>query len=151
MKHDAVSKYFFVDGRSWIPFLYRWLIRRWLGSACGEEPTRQCRRHKRCRFNRWVGMIPWRRAWQPIPMFLPEGSHGQRILVGYSPSGHKGSVITKATEPWAYGYEKAIMKSTLGHQIAWNPVWQDGVAMWVIQFRIWKIYWRIKFPNSLTF
>ena len=22
-------------------------------------------------FNSWVGMIPWRRAWQPIPVFLP--------------------------------------------------------------------------------
>ena len=31
----------------------------------------------------------WRRKWQPIPMFLPEKSHGQRILVGYSPWGHK--------------------------------------------------------------
>ena len=28
---------------------------------------------------------PWRRAWQPIPIFLPGESHGQRSLVGYSP------------------------------------------------------------------
>ena len=42
----------------------------------------QCRRH---RFNPWVGQIPWRRKWQPIPMFLPGKSHGQRSLVGYSP------------------------------------------------------------------
>ena len=26
---------------------------------------------------------PWRRAWQPTPIFLPEKSHGQRSLVGY--------------------------------------------------------------------
>ena len=26
----------------------------------------QCRRPKRCRFNPWVGKIPWRRAWQPL-------------------------------------------------------------------------------------
>ena len=25
-----------------------------------------------------VGKIPWSRAWQPIPIFLPEESHGQR-------------------------------------------------------------------------
>ena len=37
----------------------------------------------------WVGKIPWRRAWQPIPVFLPGESHGQRSLVGYSPWGHK--------------------------------------------------------------
>ena len=37
----------------------------------------------------WVGKIPWRRAWQPTPVFLPGESHGQRSLVGYSPWGHK--------------------------------------------------------------
>ena len=29
--------------------------------------------------------IPWRRKWQPITVFLPGKSHGQRSLVGYSP------------------------------------------------------------------
>ena len=32
----------------------------------------------------WVGTIPWRRAWQPTPVFLPGESHGQRSLAGYS-------------------------------------------------------------------
>ena len=36
-------------------------------------------------FDSWVGKIPWRRAWQPTPVFLPGESHGQRSLVGYSP------------------------------------------------------------------
>ena len=36
-----------------------------------------------------VGKIPWRRKWQPTPVFLPEKSHGQRSLVDYSPWGHK--------------------------------------------------------------
>ena len=31
----------------------------------------------------------WRRKWQPTPVFLPEESHGQRSLVGYSPQGRK--------------------------------------------------------------
>ena len=31
------------------------------------------------------GKIPWRRAWQLTPGFLPGESHGQRSLVGYSP------------------------------------------------------------------
>ena len=35
--------------------------------------------------------IPWRRAWQPTPIFLPGESHGQRSLAGYSPWGHKES------------------------------------------------------------
>ena len=33
----------------------------------------------------WVRKIPWRRKWQPIPVFLPRKSHGQRSLAGYSP------------------------------------------------------------------
>ena len=31
------------------------------------------------------GKIPWRRAWQPTPVFLPGEFHGQRSLAGYSP------------------------------------------------------------------
>ena len=31
-----------------------------------------------------LGRIPWRRAWQPTPVFLPGESHGQRSLEGYS-------------------------------------------------------------------
>ena len=35
------------------------------------------------------GRFPWRRAWQPTPVFLPAESHGQRSLAGCSPRGHK--------------------------------------------------------------
>ena len=41
-----------------------------------------------------VGNIPWRREWQPTPVFLPGKSHGQRSLVGYSLRGRKESDIT---------------------------------------------------------
>ena len=36
-----------------------------------------------------MGLIPWRRKWQPTPVFLPGKSHGQRSLASYSPWGHK--------------------------------------------------------------
>ena len=36
-------------------------------------------------FDPWVRKIPWRREWQPTPIFLPGELHGQRSLVGYSP------------------------------------------------------------------
>ena len=32
----------------------------------------------------WVGKFPWRRKWQPTPVFLPGEAHGQKSLVGYS-------------------------------------------------------------------
>ena len=55
------------------------------GGASGKEPTCQCRRLKRCGFDPWVGKILWRRKGQPISVFLPGESHGQRSLAGYSP------------------------------------------------------------------
>ena len=53
--------------------------------ASGKGPTCQCRRHRRCGFNPWVGKIPWRREWQPTLVLLPGEFHGQRSLAGYSP------------------------------------------------------------------
>ena len=43
----------------------------------------------------WVGKIPRSREWQSTPVFLPEESHGQRSLVGYSPWDHKESDMTE--------------------------------------------------------
>ena len=40
-------------------------------------------------FHHWVGTIPWRREWQPSPVFLPGEFHGQRSLAGYSLWGYK--------------------------------------------------------------
>ena len=37
----------------------------------------------------WLGSFPWRRKWQPTPVFLPGESRGQRSLVGYSSRGRK--------------------------------------------------------------
>ena len=37
----------------------------------------------------WVRKIPWRKKWQPTAVFLPEKSHGQRSLAGYSSWDHK--------------------------------------------------------------
>jgi len=53
--------------------------------ASGKEPASQCRKCKGWGFDPWVGKIPWRRAWQPTPVFLPGESQGHRSLVGYSP------------------------------------------------------------------
>ena len=46
------------------------------------------------KFDPWVGKIPWRRKWQPTPVLLPQNSHGQRHLVGYSPCGRNKSDTT---------------------------------------------------------
>ena len=55
---------------------------------------------RRCRFDPWVGRIPWRRKWQPVPAFLPGESHGQWSLASYSPWGCKESNMTEHTCSW---------------------------------------------------
>ena len=67
------------------------------GGASGKEPACQCRRHKRHKLNPWVRKIPWRRAGQPTPVFLPREPHGQKSLVGYSPRDHQEVDMTEAT------------------------------------------------------
>ena len=63
---------------------------------------RQQRIHLQCRrpgFNPWVGEIPCRRKWQPTPVFLHRGFHGQRSLAGYSPCSHIESDTTEQLTP----------------------------------------------------
>ena len=59
------------------------------GSASGKEPACQCRRHKRCQFNPWVGKIPWRRAWQPTSSILAWRIPWMGEPVGYCSSTFK--------------------------------------------------------------
>ena len=54
--------------------------------------------HLQCRrpgLNPWVRKIPWRRARQPTPVFLPGEFHGLRSLVGYGLLGCKESDTTE--------------------------------------------------------
>ena len=55
--------------------------------ASGKEPACQCKRRMRLGFNPWVEKIPWRKTWQPPPIFLPGESLGQGSLASYSPWG----------------------------------------------------------------
>ena len=68
-----------------------WLLR-WLS---GKESACQCRRHRRDRFNPWVGKIPLRGKWQPTVVLWPEKFYGQRSLAGYNPWGCKESDMTE--------------------------------------------------------
>ena len=67
-----------------------------LPRRCSGKKKCQCRRCKRYRFDPWVGKIPWRRKWQPTPIYLPGKFHEQRNLEGYSPWGRKESDMTES-------------------------------------------------------
>ena len=92
--------------------------------AHGKESSCQYKSHRRCRLDPWVGKTPWRRKWQPIPVFLPGESHGQRSLVGYSAWGHKKSDMA----------ERLSMHTH-------NPALQ-GVCQWEKEPIIWRCYFK---------
>ena len=54
------------------------------------------KRRKRHGFDPWVGKIPWRRAQQPTPVFLPEESHGQE-----EPGGLRSKVLRRVGHDWS--------------------------------------------------
>ena len=54
-------------------------------------------RDMRRRFNHRVGKIPWRRAWQPTSVSIPEEFQGLKSLVGYSPWARKEPDMTELT------------------------------------------------------
>ena len=57
---------------------------RWALYHLSNKERVQCRGHG---FSPWFEKIPWRRAWQPTPVFLPGESHGQRSLAVLLPIG----------------------------------------------------------------
>ena len=69
----------------WALKVYPWWLR-------GKSVCLQCGRPG---FDPWVGKIPWKRKWQPTPVFLSGKSHGQRSLAGYSLCNGKESDVTE--------------------------------------------------------
>ena len=62
-----------------------------------KNPPTNAGRLKRPEFDPWVGKIPWRKEWQPTPVFLHVESHGQRSLAVCSPWDHTESDTTETT------------------------------------------------------
>ena len=62
-----------------------------------------------------AGLIPGLRRWQPIPIFLPGKSHGQRSLVGYRPWDHKRDghdLVTKQQLLYRLSYFLLLLEIT---------------------------------------
>ena len=80
----------------------------------------------------WVVNIPWRRALQPTPVFLPGESHGQKSLVGYSPWGFR---VGHDWSDLAHTHTRVLCEST------WvdTKMWHKGKsnAMQGVQMCLW--------------
>ena len=72
--------------------------------------------------------MPWRREWQPTPVFLPGEFHGQKSLAGYSPWDHKESDMTEQLHTHKKG-----LKFCLAH----------NKCSWIVNVTIikWRDFW----------
>ena len=85
------------------------------GGTNGKEPTCQCRRCKRQRFDPRVRKIPWKRKWQPTLVFLPGESHGHR-----SPWGRKRVRHNLVTE------QQSVAVHNNSEDVCGLPRWLGG-------------------------
>ena len=83
--------------------------------------TSFCLQCRRLECNPWIGKIPWRREWLPLPVLLPGESRGQRSLAGYSPWGRKRVQHNWATNTFTFHFH-ALEKemATLSSILAWR-------------------------------
>ena len=91
-----------------------------------KNPPANARVIKRWRLEPWVRKIPWRRAWQPTPIYLPRKPHGQRRLVDCGPKCHTewyewGDLAQ--TRAWTY-YNQHYFPDSLSCLI-------PGVGAWI--------------------
>ena len=72
------------------------------GGSVVKESACQVGRHRRLGFDPLVRKTPWRRKWQPMPIFLPVKSHWQRSLMSHGPWGYKESDMTEWLKKWKW-------------------------------------------------
>ena len=91
--HIYLHIYIIYTQTSWLPA--------WLS---GKEFACQCRRYG---FNPRLGKIPWRRKWQPTPVFFPGKSHRRRSVTDYNHGVTKELDSTKWLNHTTYIYINA--------------------------------------------
>ena len=107
----------------------------------GGFPDGSCDKESACNagdgFDPWVRKIPWRRAWQPTPVFWPGESYGWRSLAGYSPCGHTESDMTEHACISCYILVCVCMLSRVWlFATPWTVVHQAPLSMGILQARI---------------
>ena len=118
-------------------------------AQCQRIPL-QYRRGKRLGFNPWVGMISWRRTWQPTPAFLPKKSHGHGSLEGYSPGGCEESDTTDCT--WAHTYlHKFATSGGFGAVLSLPHSPSSAYSIWLVFPAVhWNCLAKAKSPNPVN-
>ena len=84
----------------WILLWDLMLIARLMASQVAlilEDIRGHCMRHKKCDFSPCIRKIPWRRSWQPTPVFLPGDPMDRGAWRAKIYKGPKESNTTEAT------------------------------------------------------
>ena len=93
------------------------------GGTSGKEPICQYRTQKRWGLNPWVRKIPWRRAWQPTPVFLPGGSHELGSLaVGWQSTGWQRVRNNRSDLAHMQAHPLFDMKITVSFILHWYSI-----------------------------
>ena len=87
----------------------------------------------------WLRKMPWRRKWQPTPVFSPGKSHGQKNLAGYSPWGRKSQTwfSDKTTTIQFYLYPKKYLKCV--HNMPLRISWIKICSFWLYFWCFWTV------------
>ena len=112
----------------------------------GKESACQCRR---CGFDPWVGKIPWRRKWQPTPVFLPGKPHGGLQSMGVA----KSQWLSTHTPGWSRTMTECFSKTS---DQSHRHLKQEDACFSVplstrklSHFWFWKIWWVKWYPIKI--
>ena len=115
------------------------------GGTSGKESACWFRRLRRCGFSPWVRNLPQRRAWKPIPVFLPGESQRQRSLVGLSIGTQRIGYEWSSLTCMYYAY---TFLSLITFQIScfseWNLVWEyigENAIPYAILYNVYRNFW----------
>ena len=115
------------------------------GSSAVKNPLAMQETCRRCRFNPWIGTIPWRRKWQPTPVFLPEKFHGLQpcnlweIPRTEEPGGRQCMGLQRAEHDWGSQQQQGtsfpkLQKTLFLRQMSILIQWTFLNFVWFIDF-----------------
>ena len=112
----------------------------------GKKSACQCRRRKRREFHHCVRKFPWRRKWQPTPLFFSGKSYGQRSLVGLSVGSQRVRNVW-ATEQRHPPIQTSVMENFQAFFLSYNS--GSGKAFRVL-LQTWVRFLCSNCSNKLT-
>ena len=99
---------------------------------------------RRCGFHPWVRKIPWRRKWQPTPVFLSEESHGRRSLVGYGLPGAsmRNPIRDKVMRQRSDGQGESNLRASPWYFLSMYPKKPKSAGLCILLFHSSDTLWK---------